>query len=51
MTGGIHAAKSDLANVSMYDENGWKRDFPNLSAVRRDHGCGFYVNDDMKMVC
>merc|ERR1711973_436925 len=44
VTGGQHAY------VSMYDENGWKRDFPKLSAARRDHGCGFYMNDELKMV-
>ena len=45
VTGGQHAY------VTMYDENGWKRDFPKLSAARRDHGCGFYMNDELKMVC
>jgi len=44
VTGGVNKY------VSMYDENGWIRDYPNLSAVRQDHGCGFYMNDDMKMV-
>ena len=45
MTGGEHA------NVSHYDGNGWIRDYPKLNNVRRDHGCGYYMNDDMKMVC
>jgi len=44
VTGGEHA------NVSHYDGNGWIRDYPKLNNVRRDHGCGYYMNDDMKMV-
>jgi len=46
VTGGT----SDHDHVSMYNATGWIRDYPKLSVGRKDHGCGFYVNDDMKMV-
>ena len=36
--------------VSSYTITGWKSDFPDLNIGRSSHGCGFYLNDDMKRV-
>ena len=44
LTGGV--IKSEESSiVSLYDEDGWIRDLPNLQSSRRDHACGHY-NDD-----
>ena len=49
MTGGSHY--SDSKNkVHLYDEYGWIGDLPDLRHNREDHGCGYYMNTDNKMV-
>jgi len=32
--------------VVEYNEEGYLRDLPQLQVQRRDHGCGYYVNQD-----
>ena len=49
LTGGVIDGV-DSSTVSIYDNNGWLRDLPNLQYTRRNHGCGHYVNDRNKIV-
>ena len=36
--------------VSIYDEDGWLRDLPNLQSARKDHGCGHYFDERDNLV-
>merc|ERR1719300_1800620 len=36
--------------VSRYSTSGWMEDLPELNEGRRNHGCGYFFNDDMQMV-
>ena len=49
LTGGVIDGV-DSSTVSIYDNNGWLRDLPNLQSIRRDHGCGHYVDDSNRVV-
>ena len=49
MTGGVIDGE-DSSTVSIYDNNGWLRDLPNLQLNRRSHGCGHYFDDRNKIV-
>merc|ERR1719450_1002130 len=46
ITGGFYTKSS----VSIYSEDGWVEDLPNLLTGRYHHSCGHYVNNDDKMV-
>ena len=46
MTGGVFT----LTTVSRYTTSGWIEDLPELNEGRRDHGCGYFFNDDMQTV-
>ena len=46
LTGGEHSMKK----VSQYSISGWMDDLPELNEGRRDHGCGFFFNDNMERV-
>ena len=53
LTGGyiVQNGSPDIrAIVSIYDENGWRRDLPSLQQKRNSHGCGSYINDDNNIV-
>ena len=49
LTGGV-IDSVDSSTVSIYDNDGWLRDLPNLQYTRRNHGCGHYVNDRNEIV-
>ena len=49
LTGGVIDGDDSLT-VSIYDRNGWLRDLPNLQSIRRDHGCGHYVDNRNRVV-
>ena len=44
LTGGAH---DTLNKVSVYSEQGWVRDLPNLIWGRAEHACGHYVQNDI----
>merc|ERR1719342_1205532 len=46
LTGGSYT----LTTVSRYSTSGWMEDLPELNEGRRDHGCGYFYNDDMQRV-
>ena len=46
ITGGFFTRSS----VSIYSEDGWVEDLPNLLTGRWHHGCGHYINNEDKMV-
>ena len=46
LTGGY----STLKTVSRYKTSGWMEDLPKLNEGRRDHGCGYFYDDDMQRV-
>ena len=37
-------------SVSVYNENGWVKKLPDLNIARFLHGCGYFVNNDNKLV-
>ena len=39
-----------MTKVSKYSSNGWIEDIPELNEGRRDHGCGYFYNDNMERV-
>ena len=49
MTGGVIDGE-DSSTVSIYDNDGWLRDLPNLQSNRRSHGCGHYVDNRKRIV-
>ena len=49
LTGGVIDGE-DSSTVSIYDNDGWLRDLPNLQLNRRSHGCGHYFDDRNKIV-
>ena len=49
LTGGVIDSK-ERTTVSIYDKDGWVRDLPNLKTVRKNHGCGHYIDDSNKLV-
>ena len=44
VTGGAH---DTLNKVSVYSEQGWERDLPNLIWGRAEHACGHYIQNDI----
>ena len=44
LTGGAH---DTLNKVSVYSEQGWVRDLPNLIWGRAEHACGHYIQNDI----
>ena len=47
LTGGCSAGEYyTTPRVVEYNEDGFLRDLPQLQNHRRDHGCGYYVNED-----
>ena len=38
------------ARVTVYNISGFVMDLPNLMHGRRNHGCGYFVNQDSKVV-
>jgi len=39
-----------MTKVSKYSSSGWIEDIPELNEGRRDHGCGYFYNDNMERV-
>ena len=37
--------------ASLYSENGWVKDLPDMLTHRWGHACGSYVNDHQQTVC
>ena len=52
LTGGADTRYDTLAltTVSRYSTSGWMEDLPELNEGRRNHGCGYFFNDDMQTV-
>jgi len=47
LTGGSTSSPtSTTTRVVEYNEEGYLRDLPQLQVQRRNHGCGYYVNQD-----
>ena len=40
-----------MTKAGQYTASGWMEDLPELNEGRRQHGCGFYFNNDMEKVC
>ena len=39
-----------VATVRTYNQDGFLNDLPDLGNIRANHGCGYYVNNDNKLV-
>ena len=53
LTGGywLGNGQTDASSiVSIYDQNGWRKDLPSLQQERKNHGCGSYNNDENNIV-
>ena len=53
LTGGywLGNGQTDASSiVSIYDQNGWRKDLPSLQQERKNHGCGFYNDDKNNIV-
>ena len=52
LTGGFHWTEETDATsiVSIYDQNGWRKDLPSLQQERKHHGCGSYKDDENNIV-
>ena len=47
LTGGCSSSEyATTLRVVEYNEDGFLRDLPQLQYHRRNHGCGYYVNED-----
>ena len=53
LTGGywLGDGQTDASSiVSIYDQNGWRKDLPSLQQERKNHGCGSYNDDENNIV-
>ena len=50
LTGGSFRPFEAETKVSKYTKSGWMEDLPDLNEARKNHGCGFFYNDDMERV-
>jgi len=50
LTGGSFRPFEAETKVSKYTKSGWTEDLPDLNEARKNHGCGFFYNDDMERV-
>ena len=46
MTGGLETEYQ----VSLYNEEGFLNPLPRMNEGRYDHGCGHYINNELKLV-
>ena len=47
VTGGLYTISR---KVIQYTTNGWVKDLPDLNEGTWHHGCGYYINEELKRV-
>ena len=52
LTGGLDKPNGDtpLTRVTVYNDNGFLADWPQLKTSRYSHGCGLFINADNEVV-
>ena len=52
LTGGLDKPNGDtpLTRVTVYNDNGFLADWPQLKTSRHSHGCGHFINADNEVV-